>query len=263
MKRLIFALLCIAMLCTSAAAHSGRTDENGGHTDHSTGEYHYHHGYPAHQHKDMDGDGKKDCPYDFDDKTGASSGNGGAGNGSTTIKEVEVVKEIKVPYVPKSVKGWIAFLISLSGVLLGIVIYVSGRVREEKDKAKKDIAAIRAILEDRHGKGYLLVLAGAPRDVELRDEDNLPYSNIDGRYYRYGQSCTYYATSRTMETSQGCYHAWSHCRSLQNASSKICEVNFTEVVLRDGMARCKICRFNQSDLNWQEKYIRLSRLLNQ
>jgi hypothetical protein len=69
MKRLIFALLCIAMLCTSAAAHSGRTDENGGHTDHSTGEYHYHHGYPAHQHKDMDGDGKKDCPYEFDDKT--------------------------------------------------------------------------------------------------------------------------------------------------------------------------------------------------
>ena len=38
--------------------HPGRTDEDGGHTDSSTGEYHYHHGYPAHQHPD----GK--CPYE-------------------------------------------------------------------------------------------------------------------------------------------------------------------------------------------------------
>ena len=41
----------------SALAHSGGTDSQGGHTDHSTGEYHYHHGYPPHDHID----GR--CPY--------------------------------------------------------------------------------------------------------------------------------------------------------------------------------------------------------
>ena len=45
----------------SVFAHSGGTDENGGHFDASTGEYHYHHGYPAHDHADGE------CPYDFVD----------------------------------------------------------------------------------------------------------------------------------------------------------------------------------------------------
>lgn len=50
-------------------AHSGGTDENGGHYDHSTGEYHYHHGYPAHQHPN----GR--CPYAFDDNTDTDTKN--------------------------------------------------------------------------------------------------------------------------------------------------------------------------------------------
>lgn len=69
-------LLVIPSLLLVAFAHPGRTDSNGGHTNHSTGEYHYHHGYSAHDHYDMDGDGDIDCPYDFDDKTGTNSGTG-------------------------------------------------------------------------------------------------------------------------------------------------------------------------------------------
>ena len=65
--------LC-ALLVLVVNAHPGRTDGNGGHTNHSTGEYHYHHGYPAHDHYDMDGDGDLDCPYEFDDKTAHNSG---------------------------------------------------------------------------------------------------------------------------------------------------------------------------------------------
>jgi hypothetical protein len=61
-------------------AHPGKTDNNGGHTDSSTGEYHYHHGYPAHDHYDMNGDGIKDCPYNFDDKTGYNTGNSSQSN---------------------------------------------------------------------------------------------------------------------------------------------------------------------------------------
>ena len=69
---LLFVLVSFVPIC--AKAHAGKTDENGGHYDKSTGEYHYHHGYPAHQHYDIDGDGKADCPYDFDDRTGWNSG---------------------------------------------------------------------------------------------------------------------------------------------------------------------------------------------
>lgn len=71
LKLLIALALCLCLSVT-VFAHSGKTDSNGGHTDHSTGEYHYHHGYSAHRHYDMDGDGDLDCPYLFDDKTGSS-----------------------------------------------------------------------------------------------------------------------------------------------------------------------------------------------
>lgn len=76
MRRWILLFLCIAVLFSvslTAFAHSGKTDSSGGHTDHSTGEYHYHHGYSAHNHYDMNGDGIADCPYTFKDKTQYSS----------------------------------------------------------------------------------------------------------------------------------------------------------------------------------------------
>ncbi len=64
----LFVPFCIFFLTLSVSAHAGKTDASGGHIDNNTGVYHYHHGYPAHQHT-----GGR-CPYDFDDKTGQSSG---------------------------------------------------------------------------------------------------------------------------------------------------------------------------------------------
>jgi hypothetical protein len=64
MKRLLVLLLCLlltACFSTVVSAHSGGTDSKGGHTNHSTGEYHYHHGYPAHSHRGGE------CPYEADD----------------------------------------------------------------------------------------------------------------------------------------------------------------------------------------------------
>lgn len=61
-KRLVWILIVVALvvaaLGVTALAHSGRTDANGGHWNHSTGEYHYHHGMSAHQHPNGV------CPYD-------------------------------------------------------------------------------------------------------------------------------------------------------------------------------------------------------
>ena len=77
MKKTLLLLIglsfCLTLICS---AHAGRTDENGGHYDRGSGEYHYHHGYPAHQHTD----GK--CPYDFDDRTGEDSGSPSSGSNS-------------------------------------------------------------------------------------------------------------------------------------------------------------------------------------
>ena len=41
---LFIAVLMIVSAMTPVFAHSGRTDSNGGHWDHSTGTYHYHSG---------------------------------------------------------------------------------------------------------------------------------------------------------------------------------------------------------------------------
>ena len=59
----------VTVLTLFTTLHSGRTDGNGGHYNHSTGDYHYHHGHPAHDHYDIDGDGVVDCPYTFEKDT--------------------------------------------------------------------------------------------------------------------------------------------------------------------------------------------------
>lgn len=82
MRRFLLSFILILALAVPILAHPGGTDSSGGHTDHSTGEYHYHHGYGPHQHEDLDGDGVPDCPYDFEDRTGENSGDS-SGSGIT------------------------------------------------------------------------------------------------------------------------------------------------------------------------------------
>ena len=65
-KRFLTLILSIYILTMPVLAHPGGTDGEGGHWNHSAGEYHYHHGYSAHNHYDMDEDGIIDCPYNFE-----------------------------------------------------------------------------------------------------------------------------------------------------------------------------------------------------
>ena len=66
------AVIVLALLPSSALAHPGRTDKYGGHTDSSTGIYHYHHGHTAHLHEGGV------CPYgDYEEwlvKNGVQTG---------------------------------------------------------------------------------------------------------------------------------------------------------------------------------------------
>lgn len=91
---LFVGFVLIALISLTAYAHPGRTDANGGHYDHSTGEYHYHHGYPAHQH--IDGV----CPYDYDEQTNHNSNNSssaGTYNQSTGLNNISRKNNIITP----------------------------------------------------------------------------------------------------------------------------------------------------------------------
>lgn len=91
-------LLFIPAVTMTAYAHPGRTDGNGGHTDQSTGDYHYHHGYPAHDHYDMDGDGDLDCPYEFDDQT--NNGSNGSNNETWKPNNSTTNQSVNIPVYP-------------------------------------------------------------------------------------------------------------------------------------------------------------------
>ncbi len=55
------AIFAIALMMNlNAAAHSGRTDSQGGHNDHINGGYHFHHGESPHQHPNGI------CPFEED-----------------------------------------------------------------------------------------------------------------------------------------------------------------------------------------------------
>lgn len=83
---ILFLILVFLPLPVPTSAHAGGTDENGGHYDSETGEYHYHHGYEAHQHYDMDGDGDLDCPYNFVDLSGSRSGSSSGSSSGVSSK---------------------------------------------------------------------------------------------------------------------------------------------------------------------------------
>lgn len=139
MKRRILsiciALLSIFLLSSIAFAHPGKTDEDGGHYDYSTGEYHYHHGYPAHQHTGGQ------CPYEFDDRTGWNSGSSGSQNVSDgRTSRDSGVSDFKSEAHEKSSSPFRVFVVVLAALCaLVFVVRTSARIRHRREeKAKRE-----------------------------------------------------------------------------------------------------------------------------
>ena len=88
-KNILVFILSLIMItltfCNVAFAHSGKTDEDGGHYDSSASEYHYHHGYPAHQHTNGI------CPYNFKDNTSENSKKTSSDNKQENIKPIFLI----------------------------------------------------------------------------------------------------------------------------------------------------------------------------
>ena len=106
--KIIFIFLFACCITIISNAHSGRTDANGGHYNHSTGEYHYHHGRPAHQH--INGE----CKYDFNNQENNKT------NSETTTKSSDEDNE-------DTDNSWmqILFYICIGGLaLIGLYIFI-------------------------------------------------------------------------------------------------------------------------------------------
>jgi cobalamin biosynthesis Mg chelatase CobN len=118
-------LVAALLLAVTAWAHSGRTDSRGGHTNHSTGEYHYHHGYSAHQHPNGV------CPYDSDDETNepsSDSKNKIESNKNTTTQAKPNVVTSKTSSSNGTDTGWVGYLVV--GLCVG-GIFIALRIRNK------------------------------------------------------------------------------------------------------------------------------------
>lgn len=193
-------ILLLASLVLIVNAHSGKTDSDGGHYDHSTGAYHYHHGYSAHSHYDMDGDGDVDCPFNFNDKTGVNSGGSSSNQSHSSnyddnviVKTETITKTVteEVPYIPLWIYWVIGLLIITVIVMSGIIkskcaeIATQKRIREaEKEEVKKGLADLQKTLIKKHGKNWLCFVCNAP-EGEYIGKDNLPHSSEIPQIDRY------------------------------------------------------------------------------
>ena len=236
MKKISFGLLAVAILfsvCLPVSAHPGRTDSQGGHYDRSTGEYHFHHGYPAHQH--VDGI----CPYDFDDKTGATSG-APTGNPSNGIASGE-----KTDPTGNNGKPWIILMKGVFIVFAGILAFGAICGVAEKFKDRKQRKKLLPIYE---GKS-ISALAGVPDWAEV-DKAGYPHTKgVSGRPQDY---FLVYVT-KTGKV----YHAVS-CRHLHKPvrSMNICEAK------AHGLSPCSACKPCAEIPAWATEYRKLDILRN-
>lgn len=269
MKKLLkfFLFLIVFTICLSlsltAYAHPGKTDSNGGHTDHSTGEYHYHHGYPAHNHSDFDGDGVVDCPYNFDDKTDSGSRyyySDGTSQTSSERDRFSIPEETEVGIV----KIWIVcLLIALFvAIILRLALAIRQKnleirtakqnheafIRSESERIHNDLQKLNVDLAFRYGVPYLYSVCGTPSGDYLGD-DSLP-SSTNNDNQKWGNKYTFYLSSFSF-TSVARYH-----RNTCRYANKQCPINaYTIHRFKFNYEPCAICRPSIPDVEWVSKYL--------
>lgn len=265
------ATISVLVLSITVHAHPGRTDNNGGHTDHSTGEYHYHHGYPAHSHYDINGDGIIDCPYNFDDKTDHRSGqasgtNKGSGLTSTTTplthKNADPNEELK------EVPAWVYWIIGTLICTVVILIFcIRGKnkqlvsqenrfqriAKDDEARVKEGICTLHDALVKRYGNNYLYVISGA-NPGDFVDNDFLPHSvsyskspSMDDYTFYLGGS-PYYSPK---------YHHRS-CRYARASYA----INAYTLRSKKLYQPCSLCPCRLPDTAWVDRYVKLYTFLN-
>lgn len=177
---IVLSFILAVTLSVTAYAHSGKTDANGGHYDHSTGEYHYHHGYPAHQHTNGI------CPYDFDDRTGWNSGSSSNSTDSpprvsdSAPSAVETANA-KSPSLSKagiSIHPFLLFLAAAALIRLLVGLYRIRKLRAQKaleeKKRQERFLSEQKRLQNLYAGKKLSELVPPPTPGDHIGQDGLP-----------------------------------------------------------------------------------------
>lgn len=244
MKKLLFIFL-VLLLILPVSAHSGRTDSQGGHYDHSTGEYHFHHGYPAHQH--VNGI----CPYDFDDRTGENSGTSGDGssskgsgvvsgtsNSSSAASDTTYTSSLPTTFIVIGCIVGFYCLLLLSSIVSGAA---SNRKHQTQWNEK------RQELQTLYGgktKRQIAYDCGMPANMEI-GPDGLPKEVLAAGW---GDSLTFYV-SRSGQA----YHRRPTCTKSAGIPTHATELN--------GRRPCCRCSPRVPNLEWYWAYRRIIKQL--
>ena len=264
-RRFILLCLCTILPLTISlrtSAHSGRTDANGGHTDHSTGEYHYHHGYSAHDHCDMDGDGDLDCPYEYNAQTKYENDDYVSHGISTQYTNNTQPSNVSLPNNALNAEAtkkednsfrwpfWVIGMLLASLIVLFVLLKNKCRKFQElKISHEKEIQRItnRLIVLDedlykRFGYNYLCILTNAPIGDTL-DEQYLPKSPT---YNKDWGNYTVYVQHPYLRGAVKKYHTAS-CRYAAGATP----INVFEVhASPNNYQPCKLCNPKLLDVSW-------------
>lgn len=234
----VFLVGVTIFLVMPISAHPGNTDSKGGHTNHSTGEYHYHHGYPAHLHPNGE------CPYDFDDRTGQDSGNTGGSNGSSNHTPSGTS-----PTVSKSAKNEIHPVLLIGGGGFLVYCLLHGFFWRFKSwlSERKVYNAQRAEYLRLYGgktRRELAEIAGIPQWVEIGN-DGLPKDKFSQDW---GPSFTFYVSKSGYS-----FHDHKHCHPAASIP-----INAAQLEWR---SPCKNCSPRVPELVWYREYLRILGLM--
>ena len=249
-KQLLFLLLVISLclsLHVTALAHPGMTDDDGGHTDSSTGEYHYHHGKPPHDHYDIDGDGIIDCPYNFDDTTN----HGSDVSSSESHSNMSSVSN-EITTLPLGLLIGLVVLISFS-TLSDFLLHKLAGTRFMTAEIIEDISynvrkrlyrQRRARLYRKYANKDFYTLSGAPAGAYLNHR-GLPCTD-DGKWF--GRKYTFFVGFST-----AVYHTYD-CIHAENG------LPINAISLPWNFKACEHCTIIRPNTRWIKKYKRICKL---
>ena len=201
LRFLVAAVLTFLILLPAANAHSGRTDSQGGHYNHSTGEYHFHHGHSAHQHPNgtcqYDPSGRTDWPISplspmTESDRSVSSGSSGKSSSSgssvsITPKSDPTPSSGTAPSNTATANATTSEkqigLPAIAASLIAVWIFVRLLSKLHKQRVeKKRIAKERDFLVSTYSgmtKTDIAISCGMPRSLRIGD-DGLPHDNHAG-----------------------------------------------------------------------------------
>lgn len=272
-------IIIVLLLCASSAAHPGRTDEDGGHRDSGTGEYHYHHGYPAHQHENGV------CPYNYDDRTGWNSGSASSSKSTKTPEPEVIIEYVEVPVEVEVEKEQGKTALYLLGGVAGIATLYAikkrkdarvavdekSKIADQKDaelQAKtEELEAAKLDLAQEHEKRMRQLASMDELLLFIRQNgclnpdsvipsgsavglDGLPCDAQTSLILPWGAHYTFFVTQggKAFHTF-GCQHL-AHKGLAENAFR-----------VRN-MEKCHTCNPKLPDLSWYDEYKRLEKLKN-